>query len=89
VKELPPPLLSKTERDSFPSFRSSVKRLLSLTRRYQHVVLPEPRFLLNWWLRLDTIAVRFVAKTAIISSLFIMTVPMEYLQIFVFIRSTF
>ncbi|MEH2246924.1 MAG: hypothetical protein V7K85_30715 [Nostoc sp.] len=40
MKELPPPLLSKTERDSFPSFRSSVKRLLSSVRHCQHIALP-------------------------------------------------
>ena len=32
VKELPPPLLSKTVRDTFASYRSSVTRLLSLIR---------------------------------------------------------
>lgn len=31
MKESPPPLLSKTERDRFPSFRSSVKRLIVAT----------------------------------------------------------
>jgi hypothetical protein len=38
MKKLPPPLLSKTERDNFSSFRSSVKRLLSSKSHYQHIV---------------------------------------------------
>ena len=77
VKELPPPLLSKTERDSFPSFRSSVKRSLSSKRRYQHIVNPNPMIWLNWWLRLNTITVRFVARTAIADSFCVVTMPMK------------
>jgi len=34
----------QTERDSFPSFRSSVKRLLSSVRHYQRVVFPLSSF---------------------------------------------
>ncbi|MEG4495441.1 hypothetical protein [Microcoleus sp. POL10_C6] len=77
VKESPPPLLSKTERDSFPSFRSSIKRLLSSVRHSQHIVFPNPEAWFHWWLRFSTFTARFVTETAIIGGLCVVAMSMK------------
>ena len=75
AKGSPPPLLYKTERDTFASFRSSIKRLLSSERHYQRVVFPVIG--LGWWLRFSTITARFCTETSIGGSLFVVAMSMK------------
>ena len=77
VKRSPPPLLFKTVRETFTSYRSSVKRLLS-SARHQHIVLPS---VILW----DNGSHAVVAP--IRSGLFIVAMSMEQLPIIVFILS--
>lgn len=88
VSEVVATSTAKTERDSFPSFRSSIKRLLSSVSRYQHIVFPRPKPWFHCWLRFSTFAARFVTEIAIISSFCVVAMSMESLPIIIRFPST-
>lgn len=62
------PLLSKTVLEPLDSHGSSMTWYLSCIPHYQHILLPKP-IGFGGWLRLDTVAAGFFARTTIFSSL--------------------